>query len=74
MAEFHTPISMANPHDGSNQKVIGVSMATAMVAESPGRAPIKTPISTPMILNISTEGVRMFNRLLTHNERSIYAP
>lgn len=69
--EFHTPINMAKPQDGSNQKVMGVNMATAMVADNPGRAPMQTPIKTPAKLNIKTDGVRMLYRLDNHKDRSI---
>ncbi len=48
MAELYTPRSMASPWAGGAQKVRGVRIATAMVAVSPGRAPIKTPAPTPM--------------------------
>ena len=36
-----------SPDDGSSAKVKGTRIATAIVAESPGRAPIMMPAKTP---------------------------
>ena len=36
-----------NPDEGSRAKVKGTKIATAIVAESPGKAPIMIPASTP---------------------------
>jgi len=47
IAEFHTPMSIASPWFGDNQKVKGVSIATAIVAVSPGRVPITSPEKVP---------------------------
>jgi hypothetical protein len=47
IAEFHTPMSIASPSLGDNQKVRGVSMATAIVAVKPGRVPMMRPENVP---------------------------
>ena len=36
-----------SPDEGSSAKVKGTRIATAIVAESPGRAPITMPAKTP---------------------------
>ena len=37
-----------SPDDGSSAKVKGTKIATAIVAERPGRAPIMMPAKTPV--------------------------
>ena len=56
IAAFQSPISIAKPSVGSNQKVIGVMIAIPIVADNPGKAPIIVPIRTPKNRNIITEG------------------
>ncbi len=43
-------------------KVKGTSTATAMVAESPGRAPTTVPRTTPTSASIRLNGVSAFQR------------
>src|SRR3546814_18716878 len=53
---------MAMPTSGSMAKVIGSSMATAMVALSPGSAPKKSPRSSPDIRMSSVRGSKSWTR------------
>ena len=47
IAPVYIAPSTISPDEGSNANVKGTRMATAIVAESPGKAPIMIPARTP---------------------------
>ena len=69
IAEFQSPISIANPFTGEKLNVTGVMIAIPIVADNPGSAPISVPIRMPKNKNKMTDGCNSSDNPCAHISR-----